>query len=40
MFEKDNTVFKTYGNGRLMAVKLWSMVDDKGERVTKFKFEF
>lgn len=40
MFEKDNTVFKTYGNGKLMAVKLWSMVDDKGERVTKFKFEF
>lgn len=40
MFEKDNTVYKTFGNGKLLAVKLWSMVGEDKERVTKFKFEF
>lgn len=40
MFENDNTIYKTYGNNKLMAVKLWSMINDKGQRVTKFKLEF
>ena len=39
MFEKDNTVFKHYGNNKLMAIKLWSMDGQEG-RITKFKFEF
>ena len=30
MFENDNTIYKTYGNNKLMAVKPWSMINDKG----------